>query len=185
MGQAKGDPDQGSTSKTICLIRHGKAVPKNVGLSDLERSLVPEGITEAARVARALTKKRIYFDLLLSSPADRALETAHIFAEYLGYPALKIQIVPALYEDASPTGLIAAVKNLDDTIERVALFGHNPHFAGLATHLVPELDRDIAKGGALCISARLSSWAQLRKGCGHFEYYIDPANVTPKTGALR
>jgi phosphohistidine phosphatase len=185
MAQVQGDPDPGTTSRLICLVRHGKAAPKNVGLSDLERSLVPEGIAESARVARCLTSKRMSFDLLLSSPADRALETAHIFAEYLGYPILKIQIVPALYEDSSPTGLIAAVKKIDDRIERVALFGHNPHFAGLATHLIPELDREIAKGGAMGISTKIKSWSQLRKACGHFEFYVDPEHASAKVGARR
>jgi phosphohistidine phosphatase len=185
MGRDTGEPDQGTTTRLICLVRHGKAAPKDVGLSDLERSLVLDGISESARVARSLNLKRIPFDLFMSSPADRALETAHIFAEYLGYPVLKIQIVPALYEDSSPTGLIAAVKKLGDRIGRVALFGHNPHFAGLATHLIPELDREIAKGGAMGISTKIRTWSQLRKGCGRFEFYLDPENVNTKAGTFR
>jgi phosphohistidine phosphatase len=185
MGRDTGEPDQGKTARLICLVRHGKAAPKDVGLSDLERCLTLTGISESARVARTLNLSRIPFDLFMSSPADRAVETAHIFAEYLGYPVLKIQIVPALYEDSSPTGLIAAVRKIDDRIERVALFGHNPHFAGLATHLIPELDREIAKGGVMGISTRIKTWSQLRKGCGHFEFYIDPENVGAKAGSRR
>jgi phosphohistidine phosphatase len=73
-------------------------------------------------------------DAIVSSPALRAITTARLVAERLGYPAGEIVVEPRLY-DAGTDTLVALVEALDDRWERVMLVGHNPALSDLARRL--------------------------------------------------
>ena len=65
-------------------LRHGIAEDKRPGNSDAERHLTQEGIEEVRFVAKFLDQLDVDFDLILSSPLVRAMETAQATAEVLG-----------------------------------------------------------------------------------------------------
>jgi phosphohistidine phosphatase len=73
-------------------------------------------------------------DLLLSSPANRALTTCRIFARALNYPAEKICLNESIYE-ASLQELLDVVGSVEDRYHHVALFGHNPGVTSLCNAL--------------------------------------------------
>jgi phosphohistidine phosphatase len=76
--------------------------------------------------------------LLVSSPALRALTTAQLFADELGYEHKDIVVDDRLY--ASSAGdLLAVIHALDKKVDRVMLFGHNPEIAELARRLSSEI----------------------------------------------
>jgi phosphohistidine phosphatase len=79
-------------------------------------------------------------DLILSSPALRALSTARIVAEGLGCKLKRIVVNESLY-DATPAALMAVIEGLDDEVERVMLVAHNPGLADLARHLDNAIDQ--------------------------------------------
>ncbi len=161
-------------ARLLCLIRHGKAAPKDVGLEDFERALTEKGTAECIRVAQAMAKKKLKFDLMISSPADRALDSAHIFAEILQYPALKIQIAHQLYSDHSAVKVVRSLSSLFGHFGHIALFGHNPLLNEMATLLLGAFDREILKGAAVGISFEGNSWSGLQSQKGSLEFYLPP-----------
>ena len=72
--------------KTIYLVRHGKAVSRELDIPDYERSLVDKGEKNSVKMAQLLKDKDLSADLFISSPANRALETAKIFTRVFNYP---------------------------------------------------------------------------------------------------
>ena len=81
-----------------------------------------------------LAKRDVKLDLLVSSPALRALTTAHLSADEIGYERKDIVVDDRLYA-SSPDSLLAVIRALDNKLDRVMLFGHNPEFSELAHRL--------------------------------------------------
>jgi phosphohistidine phosphatase len=159
----------------LLLARHGRAAPKNAGLTDFERILTQTGLEESGCVAAA-TKARVHSDdLMLSSPADRALETAHVYARHLKYPVQKIQIVEKIYSAGSIRSLVAYIRSLEHIMRTVALFGHNPLLDELAAYFVPGFSQTVPKSAVLGIEFETSSWADISKGKGHLQFFLVPA----------
>lgn len=120
--------------KTLFLVRHAKSSRDDPALPDRDRPLNERGLREAPKVAAQLAKRDVRPDVVLSSPALRALATAEIFGGKLDYDRADIVVDDRIY-DATPGDLLAVVHDQDDGAKRVMLFGHNPGLAELANHL--------------------------------------------------
>jgi phosphohistidine phosphatase len=123
-----------SDCKTLYLVRHAKAV-KTVGASgDIDRPLHEAGYEEAYRIASGLFATGDVPELIVSSPAVRAISTALIFQRSLHVPDSRIQIMERIYE-ASLDDIYEIVAGLDDRYRSVMLVGHNPSFTMLAAKM--------------------------------------------------
>ena len=124
--------------KTLFLIRHAKSSWDDPALSDKDRPLGDRGRRDAPRMGKRLSKRNVKPDLILSSPARRALTTAEIFAKKLDYKRKDIVVDDRLYASAVD-GLLNVIHGLGDKLERVILFGHNPELTELAHRLSSEI----------------------------------------------
>ena len=89
-------------------------------------------------MGKRLAKRDVKTDLLLSSPALRALTTAQLIAEEIGYKRKDIVVDDRLYASTADD-LLAVIRALDKKLNRVMLFGHNPEFTDLAHGLSSEI----------------------------------------------
>ena len=124
--------------KTLFLVRHAKSSRDDPSLPDRDRSLDDRGKRDAPKMGKRLAKRNVKPDLLVSSPALRALTTAHLTAEEIGYKRKDIVVDDRLYA-SSPDELLAVIRALDNKLDRVMLFGHNPEFSDLAHQLSSEI----------------------------------------------
>ncbi|WP_349917613.1 SixA phosphatase family protein [Aeromonas veronii] len=119
--------------RTLVLVRHGKSSWADADLPDRERRLAERGQRDAPMMGRRLAQEGVIPDLILSSPACRARETARLLAvalQYLGEIALDERI----YEGEVCT-LLALIGTLADDKKCVMLVGHDPEFTALAHRL--------------------------------------------------
>jgi phosphohistidine phosphatase len=159
--------------KRLFIIRHAKAAAGRSGAPDIERPLTKKGSRAARDMARKVKNLGLRPGLFVSSPADRALETAHIFARELGYPVQRIRLEDAVYEPASPPSLLRLVRRLEDSISVALLFGHNPALQDLARHLVKDFPGRLPKMGILELDFDVKSWKEAGPGAarlGFFDY---------------
>ncbi len=163
--------------KTLFLVRHSKAVTRKANLPDFQRTLVKAGEKKSTRMAKKLKKEGVMPDLMISSTANRALETAHLFARNLAYPTHEIMVKDALYNEMSPESLLYLVRQVDDRYQSIMLFGHNPAFPDFASHLVRGFDQDIPKTGIVSIQFQKNSWKDVSKGSGKLEFFEYPKRV--------
>ncbi|HLH20050.1 MAG TPA: phosphohistidine phosphatase SixA [Bryobacteraceae bacterium] len=126
----------------IYLLRHGIAEDGRPGMPDSDRALTDEGKEKLRRVLKRAPAKP---SLILSSPYRRALETAEIAAEVLGYEG-KVARTRRLTPDASPADLWEDLRERKDE-ESVLLAGHQPMMSSLAAFLLdsPALQIDMKK----------------------------------------
>ena len=123
--------------KTLLLVRHAKSSRDDPSLPDRERLLDDRGRQDAPKMGKRLGKRGVKPDLIVSSPALRALTTAQLIAAEIGYPRESIVADERLYA-SSPDDLLAVVGALDDKLDCVMLFGHNPEFTDLVRRLSSE-----------------------------------------------
>ena len=124
--------------KTLFLVRHAKSSRDNPSLPDRDRPLDDRGKQDAPKMGKRLAQRDAKPDLLVSSPALRALTTAQLIAEEVGYKRKDIVVDDRLYA-SSADDLLAVIRALDKKLNRVMLFGHNPEFTDLAHRLSSEI----------------------------------------------
>lgn len=120
--------------KTLFLVRHAKSSRDNPGLPDHDRPLNERGLRQAPEMGRRLADRNVKPDVILSSPALRALTTAQLVASEIGYAAQDIAVDERLYA-SSAESLLLVVRALDKKLGSAMVFGHNPEMSALASGL--------------------------------------------------
>ncbi len=159
--------------KTLYVVRHAKSSWEDMSLSDHDRPLLPIGIKKTNRIVNYLKGKGVKPDLLLSSTAKRAHETAKIIAGGLGYPPDKIQTEQNLYH-ASPGGILRELYGLTDEIESVMIFGHNPAFTYFVNDYLEETIFNLPTSGLVCIVFETDRWENIGNADFHNKYLVTP-----------
>jgi phosphohistidine phosphatase len=124
--------------KALFLVRHAKSSRDDPAILDKERPLNDRGRRDAPRMGERLAKEGIKPDLIVSSPAVRALTTAELIATKLDYKLGDIAVDKRLYA-ASRNDLLAVIHELGSKPKHVMLFGHNPEFSELAHFLSTDI----------------------------------------------
>jgi phosphohistidine phosphatase len=126
----------------IYLLRHGIA---DNSTPDSERALTAEGREKLRRVRARARAADVAPSLILSSPYRRALETAEVAVEMLGYPG-KVVKTRALVPDASPFDAWDEIRKRPGE-PAILLASHEPLMSSLAAFLLasPALLVDMKK----------------------------------------
>ncbi len=155
-------------NRELLLLRHGKS-NWNVEADDYDRPLKKRGVRAARHVGKRLYKQNLVPDLIISSPAERAISTAEIVSEAMGVDGQVIQHEKRLYE-ADLEDLLSVLIELPDGVSRVLLVGHNPGLEELLIFL-SEAMITIPEDGKLLPTAALArlvvscKWAEVAKNC--------------------
>lgn len=124
--------------KKLFLIRHAKSSWDDAMQPDKDRPLNDRGRCDAPKIGERLAKRDLKPDLILSSPAVRALETAKIIARKLDYRRKDIVVDDRLYA-VEANDLLEVIRTLGDRLKSVMIFGHNPALVELAQRLSSEI----------------------------------------------
>lgn len=161
--------------KTLYLIRHAKSSWDFPDLADEERPLNKRGKRDAPDMGQRLADKGLFPDLMLSSPANRALTTCEVIAETLGYPKEGIETDDRIYL-ANIHELLSVVRAIDNTWNTVCLFGHNPGFTDFANALTQSSIVNIPTCGVFACSFDVNQWKDIELGNGKRIFYDFPKN---------
>jgi phosphohistidine phosphatase len=123
--------------KTLLVLRHAKSSWKFPDLPDHDRPLNRRGKRDALRMGRLLKEKGLIPDLVISSSATRARDTASAVAKHSGYKGKKFKF-ESLYA-APPAAYLALLRDIADNYQRVLIVGHNPGVEELIEKLTGEI----------------------------------------------
>ncbi len=160
--------------KTIILIRHAKTEPLNMGITDYERQLKPRGYRDAELVVNELKKRGIHPNLIISSPASRARQTAQIFAKELHYDETQIEYQKFIYDGYTSAEFIDFLSQYGKSHETIVVVGHNPEIAMMAINLTDGNYFHFPTTAATAISYDIDSWDQMMVREGKTEWFIFP-----------
>ncbi len=143
--------------RTLYLVRHAKSSWEQPGLRDFDRALNERGMHDAPRMAQLLAKQGVKPDLLVSSPAKRALTTAIFFAEAFGLGADDVRREPNIYE-AYPEQIQRIISQLPDDARTVMIFGHNPTFTDVANQFTEDFIDNLPTCGVVKVNSSAETW---------------------------
>ena len=150
--------------KSLTLFRHAKTERDSTTGRDFDRRLNERGEQDAPRMGQEIRDLDLEYDLILSSPAARAAETAEL-------AGLAPRFDERIY-DASAGELLSIVQGTDDQLGRIMLVGHNPGFERLVSRLLGG-NVEMPTGSLVEISLPISSWRDAGNG-GQLVRFLKP-----------
>lgn len=159
--------------KRLLLCRHAKSSWKDSTLADIDRPLNKRGKRDAPFMGKRLAGRGMHPDLIVSSPAKRALATAGKLAKEVQYPKKKITVIDEMY-GASPGKLLAIVRGLDRNSSTVYLVGHNPETTIFANYLGRLDIANVPTSGIVALEFNVGSWEEIGGGTGGLLFFDFP-----------
>ena len=136
--------------KELLLLRHAKSSWETL-VEDRNRSLTEGGVNRIKRMATASSELFKSFEVVFSSPANRAMHTACIMMHQVQMPFEFLNLREQLYT-FEVSHLINFIKSLPDHYSKVICVGHNPAFTqAVSTLSTTNLDH-----------LPTASWAQIQ-----------------------
>jgi phosphohistidine phosphatase len=139
----------------LYFMRHGIAADRadtGANSDDRARALTPKGIKRMHRAAKGLLTFSLSFDRILTSPLERARQTAQIVAQTLHLED-RVEEIQQLSPDQS-------VQDLIDTLaayagqKEILLVGHEPLLSSTISFLLSDTARTeirLKKGSLCCV----------------------------------
>lgn len=163
--------------KTLYLVRHAKSSWQDSSLADQERPLNKRGRRDASFMGQRLADRKIRVDLIWSSPARRALETARFLAKALNYRRKEIVVRDRIYASTRES-LLLEIRSCPDEVKGLLVVGHNPVSTETANLLIdhgkdPEIEL-IPTCGVVAMEFALSSWQQIEERGGKLVFFDYP-----------
>lgn len=164
--------------KTLYLVRHAQAVPRQKSLPDPQRSLIKKGEKSAASMAKKMKKRGMNADIWISSTANRAVETAHIYAKVMNRSIHKILLKESVYSAEKPEILAELITGLKNKHKSAMVFGHNPLLSNLVFYYVKDFGQNLAKSGLAVIEFDTDTWKGAAAGTGKLVLFDFPGKDT-------
>jgi phosphohistidine phosphatase len=163
--------------KTLYLVRHAKSSWETTGLTDEERPLLPKGIEKTKKIVGFFLGKGIKPDLIISSHAVRAYETAKILAKGTGYPLENIMIEHRVYE-GSYDRILDVIYGTAGNINSLMIVGHNPTITGLVNLFLHPGIEDMRTSAVASITFDTEKWEEIPSKEAKMEFFIYPRMLT-------
>jgi phosphohistidine phosphatase len=140
-------------SKTLYVLRHGIAITRgDPGYPlDSDRPLTSKGVKKMRRVAAGMRSLKVEFNVILTSPYRRALETAFIVGRQYRQGE-SIQTTSALTPEVLPEEVVRALQDKYSSCENLLLVGHEPQLSAIVSTLTSGNAgaRPLLKKGGVC-----------------------------------
>lgn len=162
--------------KHLYLIRHAKSDWSNSEWSDFERPLNARGLNNAPRMGDFLKEQSICPDIIYSSDAKRALTTAQIIAEKIGYPVDKIVQKHSIYESGIHFYL-ELIGGIDNKNNSAFIVAHNPTLTVLTDYFTDEGISHMPTCGVVHIEFDCESWDYVTRGGGRLRDFYTPKKL--------
>jgi phosphohistidine phosphatase len=146
--------------KTLFIIRHAKSSWKKPKLSDHQRPLNKRGKRNVVDMGGRLKDRAIRPDLIISSDARRAMDTAMAIIAKLGISPVILREEPALYL-ASAMQILDIAQNLDDRWQQVMIFGHNPGLTEFVNFFYPQPIANLPTAGVVELRFNVKTWRDI------------------------
>jgi phosphohistidine phosphatase len=149
--------------KWLLVVRHAKAEQAAEGNGDFGRELTRAGVDAAEALGVGLAAAGIVPDLLYTSAAPRAFQTASILAGAVGLPPDRIESDRTFYS-VEAKELIEAFREVSDRVTVLAVCGHNPAMTDFVHALDREISIELKTASAAFLTLDILSWGELSEG---------------------
>ena len=144
-------------NREILIIRHAKSSWDDPALEDRDRPLAVRGERAAPLMGQLIAHRDWLPELIVSSVAKRAQQTARLLADAMGCAAGQVVTDGRLYV-AGLAEWQEVIRDQPDDYRRIALVGHNPAIEQTAQWLFPLQVRKVPTAAVIYGRFRVDSW---------------------------
>lgn len=162
--------------KTLFIARHAKSSWNYPDLHDHDRPLLEKGKKRTRKVINFLKDEAVQPELILSSTARRAAETATFFASGCGVGAENLIFEAALYR-ASRETLFSYLTNMSNQIQSLMIVGHNPAMTNFANHFLHKPIDWLPTSAVVGLNIDTESWSGIAAAPCRLRFMAVPKNL--------
>lgn len=159
--------------KQLILLRHAKSSWDYPHINDYDRPLNERGKRDAPKMAQWLSSQTIKADLIISSGAERAKNTAIAFQAIINIP---LEIDDNLYH-AGRSKLLNIIKHTDNNVNSLILVSHNPGLNDLADYLLSGFPENIPTTGIVSLKLDIKKWSEVSPKNASLQFFQFPKNL--------
>jgi phosphohistidine phosphatase len=160
----------------LYILRHASAGTRRINpLLDVKRPLDKEGKQHCLQLAHVLNALKINFDLVLSSPLKRALQTAQFVATETGYEA-QILLSTALAPEATFADFERLLREANGR-ENILVVGHSPNIQVFLGRLLVQGEAEPKVIPQIRIRKGAIARVSIARGSAMLQSLIDPRIV--------
>ena len=162
--------------KILLLIRHAKSSWALSDQKDFDRPLTERGLHDAPEMARRLLERPLSIDAFVSSPAERARQTATLMIrEWKKGKAPALSYINSLYL-AEPEMIERVVMRLDNGLNSVAIVSHNPGITDFVNRLTSVRIDHMPTCAVYAVRVHTDNWKEFSKAEKEFLFFDYPKN---------
>lgn len=158
--------------KYLVLVRHSLAQDGSFSVPDFERKISHQGIARAVKQAEVIKNSGFVPDVLISSSAARAMQTAELFAGVLTLASTVKE--DFLYEEYTTAEFLNFLNNLAEDYQTVMVLGHNPTISLVAHRLAPTFSMVFEPAAMAVLAFDVDAWSQVECGTGVVQQFFRP-----------
>ncbi|MFO8054226.1 MAG: histidine phosphatase family protein [Bacteroidales bacterium] len=162
--------------RTLYLVRHAKSSWENPEIPDFQRPLLEKGKKRTKQMIDYLESRDVKIDLMISSHAKRARETAEILAHAFQYPADQIKIDHLIYE-GDEQQIANSFFDLPSWVHHLWIIGHNPSITNFANLFLEKRIEYLPTSGIISINFETDSWEKLQAVPCSINFVMYPSKV--------
>lgn len=155
--------------KTLYIIRHAKTHQRE---QDFERKLSPLGIERINKLGHYLKTNNCKTDILFTSDAIRAIQTAKIIAGYIDYTEDKIIATEQLYMNGQEEYFNVILAQENATVNNIMIVGHNPDVTNIVHFFIPDFISYAQTGACFCFDFKTDDWTNIFTAEREIRFYV-------------
>jgi phosphohistidine phosphatase len=162
----------------LFILRHGKAGKSSAGTADAARTLTRDGKNEVKKVARWMKRNGCSFNVIATSPLERAYRTAKIVATVLGQKD-RLTLFDELAPGGDPGTVCYNISHYNENA-KVLIIGHEPALSTLIWNIIGGEGNGslvLAKAGL----AKIQNFSCTKRPSGQLEWFLTPKILSGRT----
>jgi len=165
--------------KTLYLIRHAKSDWSHIGQPDFYRGINDRWIKSIKKLSGYLKQKHILPDLILSSEAVRARNTAESIAKYIWYKNNSIQYRSEIYDTHmhSFEWALYCIMQQESFVKKTFFIWHNNAITDLAEYVCGKNIWHMPTCSMVSIQFDINDWSEISYDTGQMLSFIKPKEL--------
>jgi phosphohistidine phosphatase len=163
--------------KEILVMRHGKSDWSDLTARDYDRPLNAKGKKTVPLMGEVLARLQLIPDMILSSSAERARQTAVLAAASCGYR--KDIVWNDTFYSGTEKDVLQCIKQLDHEVSKILIVGHNPIIQGFISSLISSgsLNMGIPTASITYIISDVDEWEDINFYNSMLKWTLSPKLV--------
>lgn len=163
--------------KRLVFVRHSIAEDSNKSTDDFSRNLTPKGFERINKVLQKIEPALIHNAILLTSTANRCVQTCNLFAQHFNIPSDRIIQESFLYSCFREHSFYYFLEEAATNQTNVWIFGHNPMLSNLTEQLLNKKFYSLPKCAVVAFKSTANAWIEVNHENTELIHFINPKEL--------